>query len=217
MNPKNLKDLFAFAKVKGLTSIIEITEAFMKTKRYRRPKVEINVEMYKKREMSYAEMQEFVDRVIKRKERIHKIFNDHGIECNIVIGGSLSLRYQCVAFSNRDFHDVDLIVYPSSKEAKKKLQSFLIGLMSVGLCDSTSEAYIESSTSFMLGKLVFYGEEFPVNVIIGEVRHLLPFAVKENFNLACEVINAKFDYIRNSGFTRLKDYIDCVIYMEHNL
>ena len=76
MTPKSLKDLFAFAKVKGLTSMIEIVEAFMKTKRYRRPRVEINVELYKKREMSYAEMQEFIDYVIRRKERIHKIFND---------------------------------------------------------------------------------------------------------------------------------------------
>lgn len=217
MNPKNLKDLFAFAKVKGLTSMSEIVEEFMKNKMYRRPRVEIYLEMYRKREMSYEHMQKLVDRIIQRKERLHKIFNDHGIECNIVIGGSISLRYQCKEFSNRDFHDVDLIVYPSSEESKKKLQSFLIGLMSVGLCNSTSEVYIESSTSFMLGKLVFYGEEFPVNIIIGEIRHLLPFTVKENFNLACEVIRAKLDYIRNSGFTRLKDYIDCVIYMNNNL
>lgn len=217
MTPKDLKNLFAFAKVKGLTSMSEIVEEFMKTKRYRRPRVEIYLEMYRKREMSYALMQKLVDRIIQRKDRLHKLFGEHGIECNIVIGGSISLRYQCKEFYNRDFHDIDLIVYPSSEEAKKKLQSFLIGLMSVGLCNSTSEVYIESSTSFMLGQLKFYGESFPVNIIIGEIRHLLPFAIKENFNLACEVIQAKLDYIRNCRFARPKDYIDCDIYMNNNL
>lgn len=215
MTSKGLKDLFAFAKVKGLTSMSEIVEEFMKTKRYRRPKVEIYLEMYKKREMSYAEMQEFINCVIKRKERIHKIFNDHGIECNIVIGGSLSLRYQCSAFSNRDFHDVDLIVYPSSEEAKKKLQSFLIGLMSIGLCESTSEMYIESSTSFMLGQLKFHCESFPVNIIIGETKYMLPFEIKKNFNSPYEVIEAKILYIQNAGSMRTKDIIDYYIWREN--
>lgn len=217
MNPKNLKDLFAFAKVKGLTSMSEIVEEFMKTKMYRRPRVEIYLEMYRKREMSYEHMQKLVDRIIQRKDRLHKLFGEHGIECNIVIGGSISLRYQCKEFSNRDFHDIDLIVYPSSEEAKKKLQSFLIGLMSIGLCSSTSEMYIESSTSFILGQLKFYGELFPVNIIIGETKYPLPFEIEKHFNSPQEVIDAKLNYIENAGFTRLKDYIDCDIYMNNNL
>lgn len=217
MTPKNLKDLLAFAKVKGLTSVIDVMNAFNKAKMYRHPRVTIELVEYKKRKMTHKHMDTLINRTINKKERIHKIFCEHGVNCNIVIGGSLSLKWQCQEFSDRDFHDIDLIVYPRSEGDRQRLQSFLIDLIAVGACHSTSEIYVEASTSFMFGELKFCGECFPINIIIGETRCLPPFGIIVNFNCASEVIEAKLNYIKNTGHARLKDYVDCYIWKEYNL
>lgn len=213
MNKNYLKGLCIFAKKRGYQnlSVMEVLEAYQahlsELKIYRAPRVKITPVEYRKRPLSWSQMNDILQKIICRKDAITEMLKAFNIDTDICIGGSLSLKYQVPEMRDRDFHDVDLIISPASEDDRAKLKDFLHLMVKAGLATNCSHYYTRESVSYHMGTLHLCGKKCPVNILIGKDIYL-PFRCTDIFNAPSEVIQAKLEYNKGSRAKRPKDLID---------
>lgn len=212
MKTRNIKTIIAFAQSRGMMamSVTEVIKAFGNMKYYHRPRVRVQEYKCSKCQLSWEQMNDLLNIILERKKGISKLLDKFEINASIVIGGSLSLKYTMKNFIGRDFHDVDLIINPSSEEDKTKLRKVLQLLIAAGTCKCNARYYTVESCSFELGnEIEVLGKSLPVNIIIGEIGAYLPHKV---FNSPHKVFKAKEEYIKRSRaigtLPRPKDLLD---------
>lgn len=217
MNKNYLNGLCFFAKKRGYQnlSVIEVLEAYQahlsELKIYRVPRVKVTSVEYRKRPLSWSQMNDILQKIICRKDAIAEMLKAFNIDADICIGGSLSLKYQMRAMRDRDFHDVDFIVTPASDTERGKLREFMHLMVKAGLASYSAAYYTDKCNSFVMGSMRLFGRECPINIIISK-NICLPFRTNEVFNAPYEVVEAKKQYLRDAGsrkyYTRAKDIID---------
>lgn len=216
MNRKELKALLQYAKRMGYMKFpfMDVKASYEKDfKLYKRPKTSVlTVETPKRNRMSFIQMEDLRNILRRKKEGIAEMLTGFDIQATIVIGGSLSLKFQMREFYDREFHDVDFIITPATKYDRETLFCVFSTLNKAGLgyfCDS----YNTKKSSFILGQLRFAGIEHPVNLIVKEECEVLPFEHIRDFNNPWEVFAAKRKYIQEDRAKerlsrRYKDIID---------
>lgn len=213
MDKVYLKALCEYAERKGFQKLpVEmVINYFRSRKRYTAPIARVTNVGYPKRPMSWIEMDSLLKQIISRKNAIQQILESLGVSINeIVIGGSLSLKYQLPQFSDRSFHDIDLIITVRDEGQLPKLKDAFNTLIKAGLGFYCQKYYNENS-SFMLGNLWAGCQNHPINLVISD-RPPMPFRKSSVFNDPSEVIAAKKEYIKQSKKgnhrPRYKDFID---------
>lgn len=213
MDKAYLKALCEYAERKGFQrlSAETVIGLFKNRKSYMAPAIKLKQVKYPKMPMSWVAMDDMLKMLISRKEAIEKILKGLGVDIEeIVIGGSLSLKYQLPEFRDRAFGDVDFIISVSNENEIKKLRSVYSTLYQAGVgyfCNT----YHEKNPSFMLGEFYWAGEKHPINLVLADMP-IRPFRSTHVFNSPYEVFEAKRKYIKDSKkrsvCIRWKDYID---------
>lgn len=205
MNGIHLPSLCKFAEARGLqkASVIEVLIALQSMKRYRCPRTKIESVKYPRQSLSWMQMDDILKTVLRRKDAISSLFERAGIKADIVIGGSMSLKYQ--GLTDRAFSDIDFIVHAYNAQDKEALKKFMLLLTNAGAAKNCAAYYPMKSSSFMMGSIRLCGKDHPINILISN-EYAGPFS-SNVFNSPCEVVNAKMQYYKK-GCRRGKDLID---------
>lgn len=161
--------------------------------------------------LSLAERMHELREVLEKRVTLYDVFN-RVAPCEVLVGGSYALVYQCPAYveMEREVNDYDFIIFPRDEEASYEIKAFIEDL------DNLVDIHLNRGYSNNLSLHLGTCNGKAVNVILSTTLWKNREVEEPGFETVANVIKVKKQWCKlGISKDRRKDLLDIVAYRQY--